>query len=79
MSSRDYDDFKDVFNYIGVQHNVFYGTIEELSEQLINRRGNIRESVVNVISSNKAPVRKAEKELRPSVLFIDEVDVFFEK
>jgi len=79
LSSRDYDDFKDVFNTLGVQHNVFYGTIEELSEQLINRRGNIRESVRNVVSSNKAPARKAEKELRPSVLFIDEVDVFFEK
>jgi len=35
--------------------------------------------VVNVIKNNTAPVSKNVKTLRPSILFIDEVDVFFEK
>ena len=53
--------------------------MEELCERLINREGNIREAVAKAVLHNEKPAAKSQKELRPSVLFIDEVDVFFEK
>jgi len=53
--------------------------MEELCEKIINKRGNIRESVSEVIVNNVKPMGLDLGQLRPSVLFIDEVDVFFEK
>jgi preprotein translocase subunit SecA len=43
LSKRDFDDFKSLFQHLGVLEKVHYGTMEQLCESVINQRGSIRD------------------------------------
>ena len=60
---------------LGVDSNITYGTFNKLCEQEINSGGNIREKVLNFMTAKKSE-GKNEKEKRPKILLIDEVDTF---
>ena len=79
LIERDHKEFKRIFQLLAIEPYVFYGTMEALCEKLINRRGNIRECVQEAIVLNALPAGTDPGKLRSSVLFIDEVDVFFER
>lgn len=78
LSTRDKNDFASVFQNLGIQDRVEYGTFNKLCEQLLNEQCNIREKVRDIISTNSNTLSAidASKRKRPKVLLIDEVDVF---
>jgi len=79
LSDRDHEDFMEVFEVFDVQDRITYSTISTMCEHLLNKQGNVRDLTKKVIesaSNNKAPP-KIPVTVPPSVLLIDEVDVFF--
>ena len=61
---------------------VFYGTFSEISEKLINEKGDIREIVGEQFGHSFLNIKKKDKSLINSigqVLLVDEVDTFFSK
>ncbi|KAL4489804.1 hypothetical protein ABPG72_022444 [Tetrahymena utriculariae] len=80
LSLRDYNSFVQLFNILGVTSNIKYGIFNKICEQIINENGQIRDLAVNYIT-NGFTERKGEinkgKEIKPKILLIDEVDVFF--
>jgi hypothetical protein len=78
LSRRDRANFQELFDQFGVAESVKYGTLEELCEEVINEKGNVREAVLEVFGSNKKPVQVTKRN-KPQVLFVDEVDTFFSK
>ena len=83
LSERDYKSFESMFILLGIHQNIVYGTFNELCENIINEKGNIRDLVNNLIlPGNKANDRSTYNDndnSRPNVLLIDDVDVFFNK
>jgi len=80
LSSRDYESFANIFNSLGVEQKIHYGTFNKVCENIINEKGDIRSRVVTLISSKSSlketvPVISSHKETK--VLLIDEVDIFF--
>jgi len=53
--------------------------MEELCEKRINSKGDIRKAVASTIATGYTERTSSGESDRPAVLFIDEVDVFFEK
>jgi hypothetical protein len=78
LSRRDRGNFQELFDQFGVAESVKYGTLEELCEAVINENGNVRDAVLEVLSSNKKPVPVPRRN-RPRILFVDEVDTYFSK
>ena len=48
LKDRDYADFKELFEAFEVAELVSYGTFSEISEKLINEKGDIRELVADL-------------------------------
>ena len=48
LKTRDYNDFKELFEAFDVTDLVSYGTFSEISENLINEKGNMRDIVANL-------------------------------
>lgn len=81
LSTRDYNEFLWLFDMLDVVDRIHYGTFNKLCESVINERGNIRDLVKNMVSNEK-PVSASSKNsalVRPKILLVDEVDVFFSK
>jgi len=84
LSVRDYQDYEQLFDTLGVQPYIVYGTFNELSENMINERGNIRDKVRALMLKPGDDEKKGDESVgrdasRASILLIDEVDVFFNK
>jgi len=78
LSERDWESFEGFFKAISVEKNIEYGTFNSLCETILKENGDVRDILQKFISdgvlSNKKLKRKEKR-----VLFIDEVDVFFNK
>ncbi|KAL4441130.1 hypothetical protein ABPG74_002080 [Tetrahymena malaccensis] len=81
LSQRDYSNFLQLFNILGVTPNIKYGIFNKICEQIINENGQIRDLAIEYISNGfseeKSRVKGSSKEKKPKILLIDEVDVFF--
>jgi len=80
LSERDYNSFLLLFEKLDIKNDIHYGTFNVLCERVINEKGDIRKIVSNLISGkgNEANKRKDDP-MKPRILLIDEVDVFFSK
>ena len=81
LSRRDYNYFRPLFESLNVTKDIHYGTFNELCERIILKNGDIREFVQNyLMPTNKSQTQlSASAAIRPHILLIDEVDVFFSK
>jgi predicted GTPase len=80
LSRRDYDEFKQIFEHLGVLEHIHYGTFNKLCEDVINQDGDVRKRVEGLIAGRpEAENSSVFAHRRPRVLLIDEVDVFFNK
>ncbi|CAF3372385.1 unnamed protein product [Rotaria sp. Silwood1] len=78
LSRRDYNGFLPVFNALGVVDYIRYGTFNKLCEDIINRNGDIRRIVTQIISESSHNAEQNIQHIeRAKILLIDEVDVFF--
>jgi hypothetical protein len=80
LSRRDLEDFNFMFVDLDVKDRIHYGTFNELFERVINHDGQIRLLVTNSILNTKDSSSSIKHiKSKGKVLFIDEVDVFFNK
>lgn len=77
LSDRDKLAFESMFSHFGVSNNIQYGTFNTLCELQINRDIPIRKKVEEVILGAKLSTEIRVKSPKPTLLLIDEVDVFF--
>ena len=78
LCQRDYSAFFSLFNILDTHQYIHYGTFNKLCEDMINAKGDIRHLVEIFISNNKDVSATANQPIiRPKILLIDEVDVFF--
>ena len=78
LSSRDRNAFASVFEALGIDNNIDYGTFNKLCENVLNEHCNVRETVLKMILENKSSLPRVVSKPAPrlKVLLIDEVDVF---
>ena len=78
LSTRDKNDFISVFQALGIEDRIEYGTFNKLCENLLNEQCNVREKVRDMIGANLSSLSQNDVKvrIRPKVLLIDEVDVF---
>ena len=78
LSSRDKQAFASVFEALGIEDHIEYGTFNKLCENLLNEQCNVRETVLQMIFENKSYLSPiiTKRGARSKVLLIDEVDVF---
>ena len=83
LCERDYRAFSSLFSLLGVSEQIRYGTFNKICEDVINQDGDIRKLVENLFLEGAANLSAAamvkSKSNCPSILLIDEVDVFFSK
>lgn len=77
LSERDCEDFQKLFEVLNVTGKIWYNTFNSLCEEQLNRDGDIRQMVLHKVLKNRPPGVKKNLDNRPTVLLIDEVDVFF--
>ena len=76
LSTRDLDDFKQMFIAFGLMDRIRYGTFDTLCEQLITEQyGDLRQVTLDFISTGTSS-RKKLAQPPARALVIDEVDVF---
>ena len=89
LSKRDYDAFLGIFEKFNVQNYIKYFTFNQLCEYIINQEINVREAIIYSIKeslnkpklnniSMQSMINETKTDSRPKILFIDEVDVFFQ-
>lgn len=54
LSQRDYNSFKKMFEVLGINQSIHYGTLEQLCENIINQKGDVRKSVEKLLLEDKA-------------------------
>ena len=81
LSERDHTAFLVLFKKLKIDQYIHYGTFDLICEQSINQHGDLRELARNIIvgNSNENLFKHENKQSRPPVLLIDEVDVFFSR
>ena len=79
LCKQNYNAFKPLFESLNLLNVVHYGTFSKLCEEMINREGDIRKIVGELISTQNWSHNKNTSEMSPKILIIDEVDVFFHK
>lgn len=80
LSSRDYEDFKPIFESFGVLGQIRYGTIREFTSYIASGHYSNAESAINGYwplagSGNSSSSTNSS---RSRIMLIDEVDVFFD-
>jgi SecA DEAD-like domain len=78
LSTRDYNDFVDLFDCFGVTDHICYSTIDELLSNFHTDTGHskLAENAFHGKTSAKRHSSCSENS-RPKILLVDEVDVFF--
>ncbi len=85
LSERDFEDFTPMFQAMGLQDNIYYGTFKQLSERQINAqhgdlRDNIGDRIRGIDGTHSAVTAATTKHIqRKKILLVDEVDVFLGK
>jgi Mg-chelatase subunit ChlD len=77
LSRRDASEYAEFYQILEL--NVEYHTIDSLSEKIINEKVNMREYVQSFIEMGKPTQVLPEQQNAPSIVLIDEVDVFYKK
>jgi preprotein translocase subunit SecA len=62
LTDRDYRQFKEFFAALGIENNINYGTFNTLAEKVINKEGDLRDIVNNVVTNKKPTILKNKKE-----------------
>ena len=78
LAQRDQQAFQTFFASLNTGDSIRYGTFNELCERYLNDGGNIREEVEALFGMTN--IRRNDRsilDVRPKILLIDEVDVFF--
>ena len=78
LSRRDQEAAHALFDDLGVLSSIHYGTFNELCESVINSGVAIRSEVTGLLSGAGLTRRQAST-MKPRILLVDEVDVFFNK
>ncbi len=75
LSRRDYSDFETLFKKFNVESHIRYSTIDELAEECINDKGDIRSLALRHVSrSSVSAMRRSEPtSASTKILLIDEV------
>jgi hypothetical protein len=79
LSKRDFKAFEGMFSQLDLTERIKYSTFNEICEMEINKNGELRDIVLNLVlekPDNRIQIKR-EADPRPQVLLIDEVDVFF--
>ena len=80
LSERDYESFQSMFTDFGLTTSIRYGTFKSICEKFLNEQGNIRDGVISIMSDTSGANSFARRtDMKPRILLIDEVDVFFNK
>lgn len=77
LSGRDYESFRSLFDLLGLINYIQYGTFNKICENILNKNGDLRKTVGDLITSNTFQTNSNNASLRSKILLIDEVDVFF--
>jgi len=80
LSERDKNDFVDLWKLFGVEDQIKYSDISQLTNTVINENGNIRDLVETFVKDGAIGGAGSKgKNIKPDkrILLIDEVDVFF--
>lgn len=75
--TRDFSDFWTIFYHLSLTNYIKYGTFKDLCNTLISRRISVRDSIISLFKDEAISSTNITEISRPSVLLIDEVDVFF--
>ena len=81
LSSRDENDFRNLFDQFGVTSRIKYYTIDNLCENIINEGEKLRDTVNNFLINKQSEKKdnKQQQPNRPRVCLIDEADEFTSK
>jgi len=78
LSARDYEEFGPLFENLGVIDMIQYCSIDRLISAMMIKGTNMPNARTNLVQFlRKEAPEKEEKKCSPSVLLLDEVDVFF--
>ena len=75
LSRRDKENFSNLFRCLKIEKIVHYGTFNQLCENLLNERCNIRETILKSLQENTLTVGTTGLKVLDKILLIDEVDV----
>ena len=78
LSKRDKENFSYLFRSLKIEQRIHYGTFNQLCEDLLNERCNIRETILQSLQENTLKLENLGKKTKflDKILLIDEVDVF---
>ena len=89
LSSRDFNDFKDIFVAFKCQNRITYSKITAFSEHSVSQEGNIRKltqrmilekySTTDTFEGDEETKWDGQQNSDKEILLVDEVDVFFGK
>lgn len=80
LSERDYEAFKGLFDILNISKYIQYGTFNRLCEAALNKNGDLRQVVRDMISKGVGEgAGIIQQSNRAKILLVDEVDVFFSK
>lgn len=81
LSTRDYGEFLPLFQMLGVEKFIVYGTFDELCKRLLNKQGNLQTIISDTISKGRAEITSVDtmSSSRMPILLVDEVDVFLNR
>ena len=80
LSGRDAEAFSPLFEALGVQEQIVYGTFDSLADNLINAGGNVRELTDQLLYSDMASALTTSVGAHTGgkkILLLDEMDVIF--
>jgi len=80
LSKRDYDSFKELFDFFGVANYIHYGNFNYIMEKILNKNVNLKKYLSEIIfNKNDSILAQMKGSKRFQVLLFDEVDIFFSK
>jgi len=80
LSMRDYDSFKDLFDFFGISKYIHYGNLYNLMEMILNKDVNLKNYFTEIIFKNNENIfAQINSQRKFQVLLFDEIDVFFSK
>ena len=74
LSGRDEKAFKWLIDFLNVSAFIQYGTFNRLSEDMLNRDGDLRDLVSNALFGTTIPIKPKAHHGRETIALVDEVD-----
>ncbi|KAL4491308.1 hypothetical protein ABPG72_021694 [Tetrahymena utriculariae] len=80
LSERDQKDFQSFFKLFNVQDKICYNTFEKLTEKMFNTPYKLAEiGQLHILKNNSISLKQGNNQTGKRIIFIDEVDFFFDK